>query len=436
MENSAERSALEAALDQGERALVSDVVASSLAAGLTSRSLARLSWSWALSRGALETRGARWSHALFALAAASAIEGHLGSTLGDAAMINALDFLSFARPSRAGREVRREARWCDNSAWFTAIREGDLGQADAQLLDLLHRPDSRDQLSAAWFQAGCMSGAGWGHGAIGARTFWAVADSGLAPGEGVLRAGMRLWIPFEATQGLESGLQRWAALGLVSPCVEPTRPQNWWPCLGPGRPERMPARSELHSLSQAILEGAAERAFGEALLAGVPCSVLAASACVAACRIFVARPGLRQLHAITFSRAILDAVRVSAVDGRGPLWLSQAFVAESWLLALRSGRVRQAEHVLDQVEPGSIGTSKRASAIETACRVEATAVFGHTLKLCEACLDLESTLPESVSGWATAALVAAESTWPKGQRPWLALCRARSGGISSSSPHV
>jgi len=428
--------ALAAALDRGERGPVAEVVAEALAAGATPEQLARRCWSWALDRGGLETRGARWSHALLALAAASAIDSRLGPELGEAAIVNAIDFLSCARPSRVGGQEVPADRWQDPSSWCASLRRDAMAQADGQLVDLLGRPDSGDELATAWFQAGSMTSSGWGHRAIGARSFWAVADAALASREPLLRAGLRLWLPFEATRGLQPALQRWAASGLSAPLVGDGSP-GWRPVLGSGRLEPVcgdPAEAAL--LSQAILEGRGDQAFLQALLAGTPPPVLAAAACTAACRVFVARPGLRQVHGVTFSRAILDVVQVMGVDVRAPLWLAQDFVAESWSMALRSGRVRHSGQALGQTSPPPTTVESRASAIRAACRVEATAAFGHTLKLCETCLDLECSLPKGLSGWAVAALVAAEPTWPRGQRPWLATRRTEDQGSSSSLPHV
>ncbi|HCP45053.1 MAG TPA: hypothetical protein DIU15_03375, partial [Deltaproteobacteria bacterium] len=357
-------------------------------------------------------------------AAASAIDCRLGPALGRAAMVNAIDFMACAQPSRPGTQGPQHVPWSDPLSWRCLIREGAIEKADGQLVDLMARADCEHELAPAWFQAGGMTSSGWGHGAIGARTFWAIADAGLASRQRVLRAGMRLWFPYEETLGLDAAIDGWEEEGVGPWILDASEGRRWTPALV-SRPEpSIEPSSEVLVLSQAILEGRGESAFCAAMLAGLPPAVLAASACVAACRVFIARPALRQLHAITFSRSVLDAVRVSGVEVRVPLWLAQNFVAESWQLALRSGRIRQVERVLKQVDPPEFATSHKDAALQSACHTEAAAVFGHSLKLCDACLDLEEALPDNASGWAVAALVAAGATWPKGQRPWLALCRA------------
>ncbi len=364
--------AARSALEAGEPIELLAALEAALADGATARALTELGLTFAL-RPPL--RGARWTHALLALATASSLGDRLGDDVGLPAIVSALHFLCGSRPGPARPE----------------------------------RPRFVPSTRIAWFEAGVGAGlGGWGHHPIVARTAWDLTERFPHLADDVRTACVAHWTPPE----------REARPPARSPASGPApEPGTTAPPLPSSGVERAARVSEARV--REVLAGEAEETFAAALDDGEPPIELAAAAAVAAARACAVMAGLRQVHGVTVSRALLEAVTVEGLDVRPAVLGAARFVADGWRAALASGRV--AGRLRDPRRHRPISPDDATSEVyaRLAAPLELTLSWGHPLKLVDACRDLAQRLPEDQHEWLTSALEGSSRTWPESKRPWL-----------------
>ncbi|MEE2830400.1 MAG: hypothetical protein VX498_14525 [Myxococcota bacterium] len=360
--------------------------------GVPASRLASLGLRLALDRSQGDLRGARWCHAFLALEAAGELAAHCPAEIALPAVVNALVFLESSEPTRF-RASPDESRPADPEAFAHAVCRGDLPEAEAHALAL----DRAGELEQPWFQLASSNLAGWGHRPLIGLATWRLRSRLPEESERLVRAGLRHWIPWEQLRG-ERG-----AAPLSSASAK--------------RLEACSAGEEfVTALSEVLLAGEGDGVVGHALEQGRSPTELVDALLRTACRVFAALPELRQLHGVTVTRALGEAVLDRAAPAATVLRSAALFVVEGWLLALKSGRVLpEAAHY----RLGVPTEGPEASLMKELCERDATPNFGHLVKLTEASLGLRSMLGDGpAQAWATEILRAGLRKGTPWRRVW------------------
>jgi hypothetical protein len=386
------------ALERGDSAGLLVAIAEALRAGSSARDLAEVGLRFLLKDSGWELRGARWSHAFLALEAAHQLALSMPTDIAEPAVAGALAFLDGSSPTR-GRPLDPQVEGQDRDLFETAILRSDLTVADSALVDLMDQPD----LERRWFSIALTNFEGWGHRSLIAMATWRLAAHLDLPKGWLLRAGLRNWIPWDGEPEL----------------VVARRDE------GPGVAVRLPSDSGTlaEAVGTSILTGNGAQAVADALAQGTPAAPVVDGILRAACRSCSALPELRQIHSVTLSRAVAEAVLFHGSDPDLALPRLAAFVGEGWQLALKSGRIVPGQ---DAPELGSPGSPPEDGLAAGLCRREATPNFGHLIKLVEVTSSLPGLMaPEEGERWAGAVLRAAEGKATRYRRVWATVVRHR-----------
>ena len=371
-------------------------------AGVCPQRLAEDGLRLVLARGGGDLRGARWSHAFLALEAAAELARACPREVALPAVVNALAFLDDSEPTRS-RPLGLADGPGDPVEFEAAVVRSDLAEAEAQAVAL----DRDGRLEPVWFRLAASNLEGWGHRSLIALALWRLRPHLRDERERLIRAGLRHWIPWEV--------------------VPPPPPAESLPQEAIGRLKQSAGGPGVPIvLANLLLEGHGESATGYCLSQGWAVTRVADGLLRAACRIFCALPELRQLHAVTVGRALVQAVLHHGLAPSPTLEHVARFVGESWVLALKSGRVLVPDRVRKLGAPAGCDDSGRL--LVELCQYDATPNFGHLIKLVEASVALQSLGTDAeLARWSSSVLAAAH----RKATPWRRVWATASGEIAN-----